>query len=105
MLSWRMKNCCNPLRRVPTRCPQKRNGDRLASSGPEQATVNDAARRNGRVRLTSPNGTSLARNATPVDYSHPGRGGRVAEGGGLLNRYKALKPYRGFESPPLRSPR
>src|SRR6266550_3147599 len=32
----------------------------------------------------------------------PGRGGRVAEGGGLLNRYRALKPYRGLESPPLR---
>src|SRR5258706_12203173 len=31
-----------------------------------------------------------------------GRGGRVAEGGGLLNRYRALKPYRGFESPSLR---
>ena len=30
------------------------------------------------------------------------RGGRVAEGGGLLNRYRALKPYRGFESHPLR---
>jgi hypothetical protein len=30
------------------------------------------------------------------------RGGRVAEGGGLLNRYRALKPYRGFESPLLR---
>jgi transposase len=26
----------------------------------------------------------------------------VAEGGGLLNRYRALKPYRGFESLPLR---
>src|SRR5258708_8421526 len=32
----------------------------------------------------------------------PRRGGRVAEGGGLLNRYRALKPYRGFESHPLR---
>src|SRR5262249_4313247 len=30
------------------------------------------------------------------------RGGRVAEGGGLLNRYRALKLYRGFESHPLR---
>ena len=30
------------------------------------------------------------------------RGGRAAEGGGLLNRYRALKPYRGFESPSLR---
>ena len=30
------------------------------------------------------------------------RGGRVAEGGGLLNRYTDLNPYQGFESPPLR---
>src|SRR5579864_1364376 len=30
------------------------------------------------------------------------RGGRVAEGGGLLNRYRGLNPYRGFESPSLR---
>ena len=30
------------------------------------------------------------------------RRGRVAEGGGLLNRYRALKPYRGFESLRLR---
>jgi hypothetical protein len=26
----------------------------------------------------------------------------VAEGGGLLNRYRGLNPYRGFESPSLR---
>jgi hypothetical protein len=32
----------------------------------------------------------------------PRRGGRVAEGGGLLNRYRGLNPYRGFESPSLR---
>ena len=30
------------------------------------------------------------------------RGGREAEGGGLLNRYRGLNPYRGFESPSLR---
>ena len=24
----------------------------------------------------------------------------MAEGGGLLNRYRVVKPYRGFESPP-----
>ena len=29
-------------------------------------------------------------------------GGREAEGGGLLNRYRVEKPYRGFESLPLR---
>lgn len=26
----------------------------------------------------------------------------MAEGGGLLNRYRGLNPYRGFESHPLR---
>gem|GEM_PF-3877088 len=26
----------------------------------------------------------------------------MAEGGGLLNRYRGLNLYRGFESPPLR---
>ena len=31
-----------------------------------------------------------------------GRGGRVAEGGGLLNRYTDQNPYRGFESLSLR---
>src|SRR6185436_12151537 len=30
-------------------------------------------------------------------------GGRAAEGGGLLNRYRVEKPYRGFESLPLRT--
>ncbi len=30
------------------------------------------------------------------------RCGRVAEGGGLLNRYRVVKPYRGFESLRLR---
>jgi hypothetical protein len=28
----------------------------------------------------------------------------VAEGGGLLNRYRVVKPYRGFESLRLRQP-
>jgi hypothetical protein len=30
------------------------------------------------------------------------RGGRVAEGNGLLNRRRGINPYRGFESRPLR---
>src|SRR5690606_31447699 len=34
----------------------------------------------------------------------PRRGGRVAEGDGLLNRYTTQKLYRGFESRPLRFP-
>ena len=32
------------------------------------------------------------------------RCGREAEGGGLLNRYRVVKPYRGFESLRLRHP-
>jgi hypothetical protein len=32
------------------------------------------------------------------------RDGRVAEGGGLLNRCRVVKLYRGFESPSLRQP-
>lgn len=33
------------------------------------------------------------------------RGGRVAEGGGLLNRYTVESPYPGFKSLPLRQSR
>ena len=33
---------------------------------------------------------------------HPRRGGREAEGGGLLNRYTGENLYREFESHPLR---
>ena len=35
-------------------------------------------------------------------YRRCWRRGRVAEGGGLLNRYRVVKPYRGFESLRLR---
>jgi hypothetical protein len=35
-------------------------------------------------------------------YRRYWRRGRVAEGGGLLNRYRVVKPYRGFESLRLR---
>ena len=35
-------------------------------------------------------------------FPHGRRRGRAAEGGGLLNRYRVVKPYRGFESPRLR---
>ena len=44
---------------------------------------------------------SLPRRAYRLDR----RCGRVAEGGGLLNRYRVVKPYRGFESLRLRQPR
>ena len=38
----------------------------------------------------------------PRAYRPYRRCGRVAEGGGLLNRYRVVKPYRGFESLRLR---
>ncbi len=37
-------------------------------------------------------------------FPHAWRRGREAEGGGLLNRYRVFKPYRGFESLRLRQP-
>src|ERR1700756_3732166 len=40
----------------------------------------------------------------PRAYRPEWRRGRVAEGGGLLNRYRVVKPYRGFESLRLRHP-
>ena len=40
--------------------------------------------------------------AVPTLVSARRRGGRVAEGGGLLNRYTGQNLYRGFESLPLR---
>src|SRR2546426_3935446 len=43
---------------------------------------------------------SPPRRAYPPQWSC----GREAEGGGLLNRYRVVKPYRGFESLPLRHP-
>src|SRR6266702_2726159 len=40
--------------------------------------------------------------AVPLCDSQEVASGRVAEGGGLLNRYRVVKPYRGFESLRLR---
>src|SRR5690349_14717468 len=40
----------------------------------------------------------------PRAYPRYWRCGRVAEGGGLLNRYRLVKAYRGFESLRLRQP-
>lgn len=37
-----------------------------------------------------------------IESSENWRGGREAEGAGLLNRYTDVYPYRGFESLPLR---
>src|SRR3981081_3652336 len=46
---------------------------------------------------------SVACGSPPRRAYRPQRScGRVAEGGGLLNRYRVVKPYRGFESLRLR---
>jgi hypothetical protein len=51
-----------------------------------------------------PGGPKSAACGTPPRraYRPCWRRGRVAEGGGLLNRYRVVKPYRGFESLRLR---
>jgi hypothetical protein len=48
--------------------------------------------------------TTASQHADTIGVLHksPRRGGRVAEGGGLLNRYTGQNLYRGFESLPLR---
>ena len=47
---------------------------------------------------------SLATDAAVGHIDRQRRRGRVAEGGGLLNRYRLVKAYRGFESLRLRHP-
>ncbi len=47
-------------------------------------------------------GLALAADAETMSGSGKRRCGREAEGGGLLNRYRVVKPYRGFESLRLR---
>jgi hypothetical protein len=58
-----------------------------------------------------PDGSELGRLESVACGSPPRRAyppqwscGREAEGGGLLNRYRVVKPYRGFESLRLRHP-
>lgn len=53
---------------------------------------------NGPAQSTSGACGAPPRRAYPPSWSC----GRVAEGGGLLNRYRVVKPYRGFESLRLR---
>ena len=85
------------------RAPRCDRGDRRAvgarprlDGGPEARGVIALVRRRLSPTLAA---------AGPVDYRRPRiwRGGREAEGGGLLNRYTAQKLYRGFESLPLRN--
>jgi hypothetical protein len=58
----------------------------------------------GRIRCRESTASNLALAARDrVGHIEPSwRCGRVAEGGGLLNRYRVVKPYRGFESLRLR---
>ncbi len=54
----------------------------------------------GGARTISPGALAIAQGLGHM--SRYGRCGREAEGGGLLNRYRVVKPYRGFESLRLR---
>jgi hypothetical protein len=63
-------------------------------------------RRSKPARLIGPEGDAAQSAAcgSPRCRAYPPQRscGRVAEGGGLLNRYRVVKPYRGFESLRLR---
>ena len=87
-----MPRCCATRRRSrgsPPSWPRCR-----ARTNPTEARpwrpLRSAGMVAARLTATAPNTTDLAR----------WRCGREAEGGGLLNRYRVVKPYRGFESPP-----
>src|SRR5258708_4407652 len=67
-----------------------------------RATLRDDGSSLPRRRLTGGDPAGRTALAYAVTTHSRRRGGRVAEGGGLLNRCRALKPYRGFESHPLR---
>ena len=67
----------------------------LGAGVPKGSPALFAWRRSGLFRFRP---TAILR-ATQPEHR---RGGRVAEGDGLLNRYTSQKMYRGFESPPLR---
>jgi hypothetical protein len=60
--------------------------------------------RRGQIRELDPGQLNLvlAAGRRVGHIEHYRRCGRVAEGGGLLNRYRVVKPYRGFESLRLR---
>src|SRR5262245_7977073 len=96
---------------------RQRRPDRAAAPVPVQPRLQRTARALRRRpilarpgKLTSAAGASrrgahayaVVQAAHRYEMSTLRRGGRVAEGGGLLNRYRVVKPYRGFESPSLR---
>ena len=54
------------------------------------------------LRLLQDLGSHLRSARISSSTKHPRRGGREAEGGGLLNRYTGENLYREFESHPLR---
>ncbi len=74
------------------------NWTRLALSG-ELPLANGSAPGPGPFGFDSARGPSDHRTRSRVSRR---TGARVAEGAGLLNRYTVAKPYRGFESPPVR---
>jgi hypothetical protein len=67
---------------------------RSPSAPMSEGTVASFAVLRPRTNLPSRNGSGISRGRW--------RRGREAEGGGLLNRYRVVKPYRGFESLRLR---
>ena len=71
----------------PARCARPRAMVRGEQSSPAPHATRPSHLRSGR---------------NSVSTKHPRRGGREAEGGGLLNRYTGENLYREFESHPLR---
>src|SRR5260370_16055916 len=85
------------LRRARNKCVAPASGIQLRAS-PREVHVSLTGFELGSLESVACG--SLPRRAYPPPWSC----GREAEGGGLLNRYRVVKPYPGFESLRLRHP-
>src|ERR1700737_1218260 len=99
--SWFSVRCAlRGMHGSPTKISRRTPGPSPRDWNPEPPYTVNAAR--------NPGQESRARNLALAACHRVGhiepcrRCGRVAEGGGLLNRYRVVKPYRGFESLRLR---
>ena len=77
--------------------PHALGASRALRRAPAASLSVKAPARRGRQRLQWGDASGICRAAHCA-----GRRGREAEGGGLLNRYRVVKLYRGFESLRLR---
>jgi hypothetical protein len=95
-----------PAHAIKRRRLQSRRGDvsRRCCTNGTHTLMGGANRYVALFRIECDGPQSACGSARCRAYPPPWSCGRVAEGGGLLNRYRLVKAYRGFESLRLRHP-